>query len=152
MTIVATNGCFDILHAGHVQYLQEAKSLGDKLVVGLNSDKSVKKLKGKARPFNNQKNREIVLNALECVDEVIIFDSINCSSFLEQVKPDIYVKGGDYKLNQLLKCEKGALENICKDIRILKRYDSLSTSDIGSEVFKERHSNYKNERSDKDTN
>jgi rfaE bifunctional protein nucleotidyltransferase chain/domain len=99
MTIVATNGCFDILHAGHVQYLQEAKSLGDKLVVGLNSDKSVKKLKGKARPFNNQKNREIVLSALECVDEVIIFDSINCSSFLEQVKPDIYVKGGDYKLN-----------------------------------------------------
>ena len=143
MTIVATNGCFDILHAGHVQYLQEAKSLGDKLVVGLNSDKSVKKLKGKARPFNNQKNREIVLSALECVDDVIIFDSINCSTFLEQVKPDIYVKGGDYKLNQLPKCEKEALAKFCKDIRILKRYDSLSTSDIGSEVFKERHSNYK---------
>ena len=149
MTIVATNGCFDIFHAGHVQFLQEAKSLGDKLVVGLNSDKSVKKLKGKARPFNNQKNREIVLSALECVDEVIVFDSINCSIFLEQVKPDIYVKGGDYKLNQLPKCEKEALEKFCKDIRSLKRYDSLSTSDIGSEVFKERHSNYKkDERSD----
>ena len=77
------------------------------------------------------------------MDDVIIFDSINCSTFLEQVKPDIYVKGGDYKLNQLPKCEKEALEKFCKDIRILKRYDSLSTSDIGSEVFKERHSNYK---------
>ena len=84
MRIVATNGCFDILHAGHVQYLKEARSLGDRLIVGLNSDRSVRELKGENRPYNNEQNRAEVLLALECVDDVIIFDGISCRAFLKK--------------------------------------------------------------------
>tara|TARA_X000001382_G_scaffold128108_3_gene117090 strand:+ start:394 stop:834 length:441 start_codon:yes stop_codon:yes gene_type:complete len=130
MKIVATNGCFDILHAGHVQFLNEAKQLGDKLIVGLNSDKSVKKLKGDDRPYNTENNRADVLLALESVDQVIIFDSIDCSGFLSRVRPDVYVKGGDYTIDTLPECEKETIFNACKEIRILKKYDSLSTTQI----------------------
>ncbi len=130
MITVATNGCFDILHAGHVQYLQEAKKLGDKLIVGLNSDESVKKLKGSNRPYNTERNRAFVLQALECVDEVVIFDSITCSIFLKDIKPDIYVKGGDYTIDTLPECEKKTISRYCKEIKILKKYDSPSTTDF----------------------
>ena len=130
MKIVATNGCFDIIHAGHVQFLNEAKQLGDKLIVGLNSDKSVKKLKGDSRPYNTEQNRAEVLLALESVDQVIIFDSIDCRSFLKRVRPDIYVKGGDYTIDTLPECEKETILSACKEIKILKKYDSLSTSQI----------------------
>ena len=130
MITVATNGCFDILHAGHVQYLQEAKKLGDKLIVGLNSDESVKKLKGSNRPYNTERNRAFVLQALECVDEVVIFDSITCSIFLKDIKPDIYVKGGDYTIDTLPECEKKTISKYCKEVKILKKYDSPSTTDF----------------------
>ena len=130
MKIVATNGCFDIIHAGHVQFLNEAKQLGDKLIVGLNSDKSVKKLKGDSRPYNTEQNRAEVLLALESVDQVIIFDSIDCRGFLKKVRPDIYVKGGDYTIDTLPECEKETIFSVCKEIKILKKYDSLSTSQI----------------------
>jgi len=130
MRIVATNGCFDIIHAGHVQYLNEARSLGDKLIVGLNSDKSVRQLKGDNRPYNTQQNRAEVLIALESVDQVIIFDSIDCRSFLKNVRPDIYVKGGDYTIDTLPECERKTILSCCKEVRILKKYDSLSTSQI----------------------
>lgn len=130
MKIVATNGCFDIIHAGHVQFLNEAKQLGDKLIVGLNSDKSVKKLKGDSRPYNTEQNRAEVLLALESVDQVIIFDSIDCRGFLKRVRPDIYVKGGDYTIDTLPECEKETIFSACKEIKILKKYDSLSTSQI----------------------
>ena len=130
MKIVATNGCFDIIHAGHVQFLNEAKQLGDKLIVGLNSDKSVKKLKGDSRPYNTEQNRAEVLLALESVDQVIIFDSIDCRGFLKGVRPDIYVKGGDYTIDTLPECEKETIFSVCKEIKILKKYDSLSTSQI----------------------
>ena len=135
MKTVATNGCFDILHVGHVQYLNEAKSLGDKLIVGLNSDRSVKKLKGESRPYNNEQNRAAVLSALRCVDEVVIFDDISCEKFLMKAKPDIYVKGGDYIFEDLADCEKATiykLQNLgyCKEVKILKKYKSLSTTDI----------------------
>ena len=130
MITVATNGCFDILHAGHVQYLQEAKKLGDKLIVGLNSDESVKKLKGTNRPYNTERNRAFVLQALECVDEVVIFDSITCSIFLKNIKPDIYVKGGDYTIDTLPECEKKTISRYCKEVKILKKYDSPSTTDF----------------------
>lgn len=130
MRIVATNGCFDILHAGHVQYLKEARSLGDRLIVGLNSDRSVRELKGENRPYNNEQNRAEVLLALECVDDVIIFDGISCRDFLKKVKPDIYVKGGDYTIDTLSKCEKDIVLEFCSDIKILKKYDSLSTTQI----------------------
>jgi D-glycero-beta-D-manno-heptose 1-phosphate adenylyltransferase len=94
--IVFTNGCFDILHAGHVQYLNEAKALGDILVVGLNSDSSVKRLKGNTRPINSEEDRAIVLAALESVDYVVIFEEDTPYNLIYHIKPDILVKGGDW--------------------------------------------------------
>ena len=99
--VVATNGCFDILHIGHIRSLQKAKSLGNILVVGLNSDASVKKIKGKDRPINNEKDRAEILAALSCIDFVSIFHEDTAEKFLEVVKPDIYVKGGEYNLDIL---------------------------------------------------
>lgn len=99
--IVTTNGCFDILHAGHVKYLERAKKFGDILIVALNSDKSVKKLKGETRPINNENDRAEVINALKYVDYVIIFEEETPIELLKQIKPDIHVKGGDYTVNSL---------------------------------------------------
>ena len=95
--IIFTNGCFDILHKGHVSYLNNAKSLGDILIVGLNSDDSVKRLKGENRPINNHDDRAYILSALECVDYVVIFDEDTPYELIERVKPDILVKGADYE-------------------------------------------------------
>lgn len=95
--VVFTNGCFDLLHRGHVSYLNSAKALGDVLVVGVNSDESVKRLKGQDRPINNQEDRAYLLSALECVDYVVIFDEDTPYELIERVKPDILVKGADYK-------------------------------------------------------
>lgn len=99
--VVATNGCFDILHVGHVRYLQKSKSFGDILVVGLNSDISVKILKGETRPINPQEDRAEVLCALACVDYVVMFDEKSPVDLLDLIKPDIYTKGGDYTLETL---------------------------------------------------
>lgn len=100
--IVFTNGCFDILHRGHVEYLQKARELGDLLILGLNSDLSVKKLKGENRPINNEEDRAIVLSALECVDFVIIFDEDTPFELIKIINPDILVKGGDYKIENVV--------------------------------------------------
>ena len=101
--IVATNGCFDILHVGHLRYLEASKALGDVLVVGLNSDKSVKRLKGESRPINNQDDRAEMLLALKPVDFVVIFDEDTAEEFLKSIKPSIYTKGGDYSPSELEK-------------------------------------------------
>ena len=100
-TIVFTNGCFDILHAGHVRYLQAAKKMGDYLIIGLNTDESVKKLKGQSRPINKQEDRAEVLMALKSVDYVVMFGEPTAESLLKKVLPDIYVKGGDYTVQTL---------------------------------------------------
>ena len=99
--IVFTNGCFDILHVGHVRYLKEAKALGDILILGLNSDSSVKSLKGSNRPINNESDRAEVLSALEAIDYVVIFDEKTAENIVGEVKPDIYAKGGDYSIDTL---------------------------------------------------
>ncbi|MBQ7704605.1 MAG: D-glycero-beta-D-manno-heptose 1-phosphate adenylyltransferase [Selenomonadaceae bacterium] len=99
--IVFTNGCFDIIHVGHVRYLTMAKSFGDILIVGLNSDESVKILKGENRPINNEKDRAEVLLGLKAVDYVVMFGERTAENLIAQVKPDIYVKGGDYKIENL---------------------------------------------------
>lgn len=101
LKVVATNGCFDILHVGHIRSLQKAKKLGDILVIGINSNESVQKLKGKNRPINSEDQRAEVLAALECVDLVTIFSEETALKFLEIVKPDIYVKGKEYDLDNL---------------------------------------------------
>ncbi|GAB1468870.1 D-glycero-beta-D-manno-heptose 1-phosphate adenylyltransferase [Candidatus Cloacimonadota bacterium] len=100
--IVFTNGCFDILHAGHVLYLQSAKALGDILIVGLNSDESVSRLKGKSRPIVNQEERGIVLSGLESIDYLCVFSQDTPLQLIEQLKPDVLVKGGDWQTSQIL--------------------------------------------------
>ncbi len=95
--IVFTNGCFDILHKGHVKYLKKAKTLGDILILGLNSDDSVKRLKGQSRPINDEESRAAVLEALECIDYIVVFNEDTPLELIKMVKPDILVKGGDYK-------------------------------------------------------
>lgn len=108
--IVTTNGVFDILHPGHVQYLEEAKSLGDILVVGINSDASVRKIKGQARPINNEKDRLQCVAALESVDYVVLFTDTTPITLLEQIKPNIHIKGGDYKGQEEKIAEKQTVE------------------------------------------
>ncbi|MCX4274593.1 MAG: D-glycero-beta-D-manno-heptose 1-phosphate adenylyltransferase [Candidatus Gastranaerophilales bacterium] len=100
-TIVATNGCFDILHVGHVRYLKKSKSFGDVLIVGLNSDVSVKSIKGPTRPVNNENDRAEVLCALSSVDYVVLFDEDSPRNLLDAIKPNIYTKGADYTLKTL---------------------------------------------------
>ena len=99
--IVSTNGCFDILHVGHVRYLQKSAALGDVLVICLNSDRSVKALKGDSRPLNNENDRAEVWAALSGVDFVVIFDEDTPVNYLSKIKPDIHTKGGDYDINTL---------------------------------------------------
>jgi D-beta-D-heptose 7-phosphate kinase/D-beta-D-heptose 1-phosphate adenosyltransferase len=100
--IVFTNGCFDLLHVGHVRYLQEARSLGDALVVGVNADASVKRLKGPSRPIQNENDRAEILAALACVDVTVIFTEDTPENLIMKVKPDILVKGGDWKIDSIV--------------------------------------------------
>ena len=99
--IVFTNGCFDILHVGHVRYLSAAKNFGEVLIVGLNTDSSVKVLKGNDRPINNENDRAEVLLALKSVDHVVLFHERTAEKLIAEIKPDVYVKGGDYTLETL---------------------------------------------------
>lgn len=128
--LVVTNGCFDILHAGHVHYLNEAKSFGDYLLVGINSDSSVKKLKGESRPINTQFYRSYILDNIKCVDFVYVFDEIRCINFLKVCKPDIYVKGGDYTLETLNLEEKQSLVENKSIIKFIKFKFDVSTTNI----------------------
>lgn len=100
-TVVATNGCFDILHVGHVRYLCKTKSFADYMIVLLNSDKSVKKIKGEGRPVNNEDDRAEVLSALSCVDYIVMFDEESPRDLLDEIKPDVYTKGADYTMETL---------------------------------------------------
>lgn len=100
--IVFTNGCFDLLHLGHYTYLEQAKSLGDFLVVGLNSDSSVKGLKGESRPINDEHTRAVALSSLRYVDMVVVFDEPTPQHLIEALTPDILVKGGDYKATEIV--------------------------------------------------
>ncbi len=100
-TFAATNGCFDILHVGHIRYLRKTKELADYSIVMLNSDKSVKQIKGEGRPINSESDRAEILNALSSVDYVVLFEEKSPAKLLEEIKPDIYTKGADYTLETL---------------------------------------------------
>ena len=100
--IVFTNGCFDLLHVGHIRYLSHAKKLGDFLIIGLNSDRSVKKLKGKDRPINSFEDRAILLSALNSVDLVIKFEEQTPENLIKDIVPDVLVKGGDYNIEDIV--------------------------------------------------
>ena len=129
-TIVFTNGCFDIVHVGHVRYLAAAKRLGDILVVGLNSDASARELKGFGRPLNSQDDRAEVMAALEAVDHVIIFAEKRVSHLLRQMRPQVYAKGGDYTMDSLDSEEVVALKEINARIEILPLVPGKSTSKL----------------------
>ncbi len=102
MEVVFTNGCFDLIHIGHLKYLEEAKSLGQKLVIGLNSDASVSRLKGVSRPIKDVKNRSYLLACLQMVDLVVVFEEDTPLKLIEAIQPDILVKGGDWSVDQIV--------------------------------------------------
>jgi len=128
--LVVTNGCFDLLHAGHVRYLQQARALGDALAVGLNGDHSVRELKGPERPVNSQDDRAEVLAALGCVDFVSIFEGKRATTFLRAVRPHLYAKGGDYTPDSLDPEERAVLAEAGSEVRILPLVPGRSTSAV----------------------
>ncbi len=125
---VFTNGCFDILHVGHVRYLRESSKYGDILIVGLNSDISVKKIKGDSRPINNENDRAEILAELECVDFVVIFNEESPSKLIDELKPDIYTKGADYSLETLPERDVVLKNNI--EVKFIKFVEGKSTTNI----------------------
>lgn len=128
--LVFTNGCFDLLHAGHVRYLQQARALGDALAVGLNSDRSVRELKGEGRPLNPQDDRAEVLASLGCVDFVVVFDGKRATATIRAVRPHVYAKGGDYTPASLDAEERQALDEAGSEIRILPLVPGRSTTGV----------------------
>jgi rfaE bifunctional protein nucleotidyltransferase chain/domain len=128
--LVFTNGCFDLLHVGHVRYLQDARKLGDALVVALNDDASVAALKGSGRPINSEADRAEILAALNCVDYVVIFQGERVTDLLRTVVPQIYAKGGDYSIESLNGEERAVLEDNGTEIQILPLVPDKSTSRI----------------------
>ena len=133
--VVFTNGCFDILHAGHVTYLDKARSFGDRLVLGLNSDQSVKQIKGEKRPVIHQEHRAMVLSALSCIDHIVIFDEPDPGRLIQTICPDILVKGADWPEDQIIgadfvkqrggKVERVVLEPEISTTRIIERIGQL---------------------------
>jgi glycerol-3-phosphate cytidylyltransferase len=134
--VVATNGCFDILHVGHVRYLAAARKLGDVLVVGLNGDTSVRQLKGEGRPVNCEQDRAEVLAALESVDYVTIFPELRAANFLRAAQPAIYTKGGDYTADTLNAEERAVLEKFGTKIEIIPFEKGYSTSQLLTRIGK----------------
>ena len=126
--IVFTNGCFDIIHVGHIRYLTTAKSFGDVLIVGLNTDESVKQLKGDNRPINNQDDRAEVLLGLKAVDHVIFFGERTAENLIAELKPDVYVKGGDYTLDTLP--EAKIVQSYGGRVELVNFVDGKSTTEI----------------------
>jgi rfaE bifunctional protein nucleotidyltransferase chain/domain len=128
--LVVTNGCFDILHLGHVSYLESARNRGDLLLVGLNGDDATRQLKGPGRPVNTEADRAVVLAALASVDGVCIFSEKTAVKFLSAAKPDIYVKGGDYTLDTLNQDERRAVELAGGKIVIIPFVPGKSTTEL----------------------
>jgi rfaE bifunctional protein nucleotidyltransferase chain/domain len=126
--IVTTNGCFDVLHVGHLRYLQSAKELGDILIVAINSDESVRAIKGKKRPLVPQEERAELLAGLECVDYVMIFPELDPKQFLIELRPNIHVKGGDYSLDRVI--ERETVEAIGAELRLLPGAEGKSTTNL----------------------
>lgn len=138
-TIVSTNGCFDILHVGHIRILQQSKALGDILVVGINSDASVRKLKGETRPINNEEDRGEVLAALGCVDYVSVFSEDTPVEFLKVIQPNIHVKGSDYKPEDLE--ETPIVRSFGGRVEILPLVPNKSTTSVVAKIAADKACN-----------
>lgn len=135
-TVVVTNGCFDILHVGHVRYLQQTKSFADYSMVLLNSDKSVRNIKGPTRPINNELDRAEVLCALSCVDYVVLFDEDSPRNLLDEIKPDVYTKGADYTMETLP--EADIMRKNGTRVEFIKFVEGKSTTNVISKVKSEK--------------
>jgi D-glycero-beta-D-manno-heptose 1-phosphate adenylyltransferase len=135
--LVVTNGCFDLLHAGHVRYLQAARNLGDALLVGVNGDDAVRVLKGPSRPLNPAEDRALVIAALGCVDAVYIFPEARATTFLTYSLPDIYVKGGDYTLETLNVEERQVVEQGGGRIHLLPLVPGKSTTRLVNKIHEQ---------------
>ena len=131
-TIVVTNGCFDILHVGHVRYLQETKNCADKLIVLVNSDKSVRAIKGEGRPINSENDRAEVLCALSAVDYAVLFDETSPAALIDKIKPDFYTKGGDYTIETLPERDVILKNNI--KVKFINFVDGKSTTGIINKI------------------
>ncbi|HEO72335.1 MAG TPA: D-glycero-beta-D-manno-heptose 1-phosphate adenylyltransferase, partial [Candidatus Hydrogenedentes bacterium] len=136
-TVVWTNGCFDILHTGHISYLVKAAAFGDVLIVGLNTDASVRENKGLNRPIVGERDRALVLSALECVDHIILFGEKTTTSLLGALKPDVYAKGGDYTLDTIVQEERRLVEGYGGRIAIIPGVEGQSTSAIIERISRE---------------
>ena len=130
--VVFTNGCFDILHAGHVRYLERAKRLGDILVVGMNTDRSVRKIKGSGRPIVAEKDRATLLSALKMVDYVVLFDEPTPIRLIEAIKPDVLVKGSDWKKRDIVGAE--FVESYGGKVRRIGLLKGRSTTDVVKKI------------------
>jgi D-glycero-beta-D-manno-heptose 1-phosphate adenylyltransferase len=128
--LVVTNGCFDILHLGHVTYLENARNFGDALLIGVNGDTAVRGLKGAGRPVNSEMDRAAVLAALQSVDGVCIFTDTTATKFLAAAQPDLYVKGGDYSLESLNRDERRAVESAGGKIILVPFVPGKSTTGL----------------------
>ncbi|MBI2450058.1 MAG: adenylyltransferase/cytidyltransferase family protein [Candidatus Nealsonbacteria bacterium] len=134
MVVVFTNGCFDILHRGHLEVLKFAKSLGDKLIVGINSDKTIKMLKGEGRPINSQEDRKALLESLRFVDEVVIFDELRAGNIVKKIKPNIVVKGAEGYTPEEVRKIDGLPEDV--EIRFCPHLGDYSTTNIIKKISK----------------
>ena len=132
--IVFTNGCFDLLHSGHIDYLSKAADMGDALIIGLNSDNSTRRLKGNNRPVNNEEQRSLLLASLSFVSAVVIFDEDTPYNLISKIKPDILVKGGDYKPEQIAGADVVLANG--GEVRIIDLLPGYSTSEIEQRILK----------------
>lgn len=128
--VVATNGCFDMLHLGHLHILETAAERGDWLVVGVNSDASVRTLKGPKRPVNDEGLRSLLISKLKCVDAAVVFEDVRATRFLEAARPHVWVKGGDYTVETLDADEKSVVEENGGEIVIVPSYGAYSTTGV----------------------
>ena len=132
--LVVTNGCFDILHAGHAAYLESARNLGDALLVGVNADASVRQLKGPERPLNSESDRALVLASLACVDAVCVFPELTAEQFLSLAKPDLYAKGGDNTLDTINQDERRLVESFGGRVVIVPGLPGRSTTGLVNRI------------------
>ena len=130
--IVFTNGCFDLLHVGHVRYLKEAREQGDLLIVGLNDDQSTRRVKGPGRPYLSQEDRAEILHSLECVDLVVMFSERTAERLVQSLRPDVYVKGGDYRVEDLPEAQSVA--EYGGRVYLARLVPERSTSDLVSAI------------------
>ncbi|OGP49187.1 MAG: glycerol-3-phosphate cytidylyltransferase [Deltaproteobacteria bacterium RBG_13_43_22] len=140
LKIVFTNGCFDLLHVGHVRYLKEARALGDCLIIGLNSDRSVRKIKDPLRPLISEDQRAEVLAALECVDYIVLFDEADPFKLIEEIRPEVLVKGADWSMDKIIGAD--LVSSYGGQVRRVELVPSISSSEIINRII----SRYKKSR------